>query len=167
MLNFYKHFAKISFQITIWTLKTAKNNAKKKKSVDNLHPFPNCKSAAPFNPHKNPIVRLQLLLMVTEVVPCILDKLLLRNSFVLNGRDLYEEFCFDDINALRVYNCQLGVYSFICAEGTPFYQHFLHVWSGSQWNIWASPCAWLIVVVKKIMQFSIFLRCNNCMGANS
>lgn len=98
-----------------------------KKNVDNVHPFPNCKSAAPYNPHKNAIVRLQLLLMVTEVVPCILDKLLLRNSFVLNGRDLYEEFCFDDINALRVYNCQLGVYSFICAEGTPFYQHFLHV----------------------------------------
>lgn len=103
--------------------------------------------------------------MVTEAVPRILDKLLLRNSFVLNGRDLYEEFCFDDINALRVYNCQLGVYSFICAEGTPFYQHFLHVWSGSQWNISASPCAWLIVVVKKIMQFSIFSALQQLYGS--
>ena len=67
---------------------------------DNVHPIPEracitvpfaglCKSAAPFWPHKNQMVRLQLFLMMTEVVPCILDKLLFGNSFVLKGRDLF------------------------------------------------------------------------------
>lgn len=63
---------------------------------------------------------------------------------------------------------QLGAWSSSCRKNTTLTtRSFWHVCSDSQRKVYTFLCAWSFVVVKKIKQFPILLRCHNSMEANS
>ena len=105
---------------------------------------------------------------MTEVVSSTLDKRLFRNSFVLNGRGWYKEFCFKDINALCVHLLPaLGLIFYVWKGHHPFFQDSLACLLGQLMkHLCLSFQMTVCIGQENIKQFSILLDCHNCIWAN-